>query len=67
MVYIGNNKTICPRDFVAILAHLDYPIKVARKPKYGLVVGLLVYAQKSLVFKLDEANTPKFFGDIQKK
>jgi len=47
VVYIGNNKTICPQDFVAILAHSNYPIKVARKPKSGLVVGLLVYAQKS--------------------
>jgi hypothetical protein len=47
LVYIGNNKIVCPQDFVAILAHSNYAIKVARKPKYGLVIGLLVYAQKS--------------------
>jgi hypothetical protein len=43
---IGDNKTICSQDYIAILAHSNYPIKVAKKLKDGLVVRLLVNAQK---------------------
>jgi len=45
-MHIGDNKIICSQDSIAILAHSNYPIKVARKLKDGLVVRLLVNAQK---------------------
>jgi hypothetical protein len=44
-MHIGDKKTICSQDSIAILAHSNYPIKVARKLKDCLVVRLLVNAQ----------------------